>query len=177
MKRTEINKKVAQYTEIYNTMLPLVFRTVQTKVADLDEAGDICQEVFFRFYEKFEEVENHRKWLLGTTRYVVLEYYNRKTNKNVDINDFMQDINLTFVNGFKDTRIMIEEALEDMENFKNEEERTLFELIAVNNLTYKKAGKYLGISEGKVRYRYEVIQQKLLKYFNKKGINSLEDLL
>ena len=70
--------KRQNYTEIYTEYYPYVYNTVYTKVGNSDDAHDICQEIFIVFYEKFEEVENHRKWLWGTMRNFVLKYFERK---------------------------------------------------------------------------------------------------
>ena len=84
---------------------------------------------------------------------------------------------LNFVNGFRDARIIINEAIEDLNNFDNEDEAALFDLIAIRNFTYIEAGKQLGLSKRQAQYRYGRIVEKLLFALKKKGINSLEDLL
>ena len=166
-----------KYTEVYSKYYPMIFSTVYTKINNVPDAKDVCQEVFIRLFEKFEEVRDHRKWILGTMRNVTLEYYRKKNGNDVDIDEAFNDLSLTFVNGFRDTRMIIEEALENMENFNDEEEKIIFHLIAINNYTYKKVGSYLGLTERQVRYRYNRITEKLIQYFKKKGINSLEELL
>ncbi|MCP4130225.1 MAG: sigma-70 family RNA polymerase sigma factor [bacterium] len=175
MKKLDTRSK--DFTEAYSNYYPLVFSTINTKINDIDTVKDLSQEVFIRFYEKYDEVENHRKWLLGTLRYVVLEHYKRKGSRDLDIEDVFEDLSLTFVNGFKDTRVIIEEALEDTNNFEDEKEKILFDLIAVHNYTYKETGENLGLPERHVRYKYGLIVKRLVAYFNKRGIKSLEDIL
>jgi DNA-directed RNA polymerase specialized sigma24 family protein len=67
--------------------------------------------------------------------------------------------------------------LEHTENYKDEKDRIIFDLIAISNYTYEEAGKYLGMAKYQVRYRYNAISKRILLYLQKKGINSLEDLL
>ncbi len=87
------------------------------------------------------------------------------------------DVSLSFVNGFRDARIILEEALADDKNFDNETERTLFELVAFHNFTYEQAAKHLDMSLRRVGYRYRNILQRLMQYLKAKGIDDLEDLL
>ncbi len=158
-------------------MYPLVYNSVYTRINNVDDVQDICQEVFIRLYDKYEEVDNPRKWLLGTMRYVVLEFYRRKGNKDITINEVFNDMSMTFVNGFRDSRLIIEEAMENMEIFEDEKGRTLFYLIAINNHSYRETGKLLGLPVHKVRYRYEQIVNRIIDHLKKKGIKSLDDLL
>ena len=72
---------------------------------------------------------------------------------------------------------MIEQALEDTGNFQDEKDKILFELISIDNFTYKEAGAQTGLTERQVRYRYNLTVERLVKYFQARGIKSLEDLL
>jgi len=128
-------------------------------------------------YERFEKIDNPRKWLFGTMRLVMLEYFREKQNKNVDIDEIFNDANLSYINAFKDTRIILEAAMNDMNNFGDEKNKIIFELVTIKNLTYKETAKQMGISIHQVRYRLKIISEKLQDYFKQKGINSLEELL
>ncbi len=171
-----MSKKKDKFTEDHKRYYPLVFSAVYTKVENIDDAKDICQEIFIRFFEKYEEVKDSRKWLYGTLRNVVLEYY-RKQRGDVDIDDVFKDVSLTFVNGFKDARIIISEAIENMDNFGGEDEKTLFDLVAVYNYSYTEAAKQMGLAKRKVEYKYRRIVDSIMDYLNKKGIKDIEDLL
>lgn len=172
----KLDAKARDFIEAYNDYYPLIYSVVYSKVMSVEDAKDISQDVFMRFFEKQDEVENPRKWLLGTLRNVVFEHY-RKKKDSVDVDELFEDISMSFVNGFRDTRLLIAQALEDMNNYKDERERILFELVAVNNFTYKEAGAELGLTERQVRYKYGNIVSRLLQYFERKGIKSLEELL
>ena len=172
-----LEKKTGIFTDLYNDFYPLVYSVVNTRVNDSHEVKDICQEVFTRFYDKFDEIENPRKWLLGTMRNVVLEFYNRKKKRTVSMDEIFEDMNLVFINGFRDTRIMIQDALEDMGNYYDERERILFELIAIYGYTHKEAADALGYTVRQIRYRYGLVIQRLSEYFRKRGVKNMEDLL
>ncbi len=169
-------KKKDRFTEDHKRYYPLIFNTVYSKVENIDDTSDICQEIFTRFFEKYEEIENSRKWLYGALRLVVMEYY-RKQRSNLNLDEVFRDVGLTFVNGFKEARVIIAEAIENMENFKIEENRVLFDLVALHNYSYSQAGKELGLTKRTVEYRYRQIVDTILDYLKKKGIRNIEDLL
>ncbi len=154
---------------------PIVFTTIYSKVGNKDTAKDICQEVFMTFFEKFNEIENARSWLLGTLRNKIMKYYRDKKDKNVNIEDVFEDVSLTFVNGFRDTRILIKEAIDNIECSK--EERMIIDLIATHNYEYTYTAKLMGLTRRKVEYRYNALVRKIIDYLQKKGINNIEDLL
>lgn len=171
-----IDKKTRRFIEAYSDFYPVVYSAVFAHVQDPDDAKDICQEIFTRFYDKYDEVENHRGWLFGAARYVILEHF-RKNRRKVDIDTVLDDENTGFVNGFRETRLVLKEALENPDNFSDERERILFELVAVHDFTYRDAGRQLGLSERQVRYRYGIITERILRYLGVRGIKRLDDLL
>ena len=171
-----VENKTNTFTEIYSDFYTLIFSTVYSKIGNIDEAKDICQDVFIRFFENYDKIRDRRKWLYGTLRNAVLEFF-RKQKGNVDINDVFKDVSLTFVNGFRDARIIISEAFENMENFDSEDDKVLFDLVAVYNYSYTEAGKEMGLTKRKVEYKYRRIVDNIMDYLKKKGISDIEDLL
>ena len=173
-----MESKRDRLTEVYSDYYPAIFSAVYTKVGNREDTRDICQEIFTRLYERLEEVENVRRWLFSALRLVVLEHFRAKRkNDGLNIDDIFNDVGLTFVNGFRDTRIIINDAIENTENFRDERERILFDLIAVNNFTYKQVAKQLGLTRRQVEYRYGQIVERVLRYLEKKGISNIEELL
>ena len=96
---------------------------------------------------------------------------------NSHIDDILNGVSLTFVNGLKHARVIISEAIEKGEVFENDTDRTLFDLIAVYTYSYTEAGKELGLTKRQVEYKYTQIVMKIKDHLKKKGINNLEDLL
>lgn len=170
-------KKVRReaYTLAFNKFYPLVFNIVYNKTGNKYDADDICQEIFLIFFEKFEEVQNHRKWLFGTIRNVLIRYYNRKTKTDVDVENLLDDIGFSYVNGFKDLRIMVNDAVENVD--LNEEEKMLIDYIAYNRYSYNNVGKIMGLTKKQVIYRYSRAVRKIIGYLREKGIHNIEDLL
>lgn len=163
------------FVDTYERYYALVFSTAYAKLGDADDAMDAAQEVFIRFHGKIDEVREPRTWLYGTLRNVVFDMMKKK---KPDLTDGeLDDLGVTYVNGFRDTRLMIQAALDDVNNFSDERDRILFELIASYDFTYKEAGEHLGMSERQAKYRYGLTVRRLTEYFRERGIARLEDLL
>ncbi|MBN1498801.1 MAG: sigma-70 family RNA polymerase sigma factor [Spirochaetes bacterium] len=171
-------KQALKFTEIYDKYYILVYSTVYTKVSNEADANDISQEVFIRMYNKMDEIEDYKKWLYGTLKLVVFEYYrSKKKNESTDIDEIFNDVALTFVNGMRESRIIIESAFKQLEGMLTEEEQMVFELVAFFNYSYKETAVHTGLTKRKVEYRYRNIVSKVMDILKKQGINSLEELL
>lgn len=109
-------------------------------------------------------------------RLSVFEFY-RKKRGDMDIDEVFNDVSLTFMNGFRDARIVISEAIENMKLFDGEDDKVLFDLIAVHNYSYNETAKELHLTKRMVEYRYRRIVDSILDYLKKKGLTNIEDLL
>jgi RNA polymerase sigma factor (sigma-70 family) len=163
--------KKDEYSIAYLDYYPLVFSAVHLKVGNIDDARDLCQEIFILFFEKFQEIQNKRAWLMGTMKNVMLRYYARKGKDNVNLDD----TELRYVNGFRDTRILINEAIDNIEC--GEKEKLILEMIAKYDFTYKHTAETIGLSIRQVQYKYEVLVGQISAYLKKKGIKDIEDLM
>lgn len=172
---SSIKKKRNIFTKVYTEYYPYVFNTVYSKIGNEHDAGDICQEIFLIFFEKFEMVENPRKWLFGTMKNVVLRYYERKNKSDVDIDSIFNDDGLIYLNGFRDTRLIIQEAVEN--SMLSDEEKMLLDYIAFNGYSYSNAGIIMGLSKKQVFLRYSRAVKIILNYLKTRGINNIEELL
>lgn len=171
------SKSAKKFTEHYNDYYPLVFHGIKSKIHDVDTTEDLSQEVFTRFYSKIDEIENPKQWILGTMKMVLFEYYKKKKTDSVDIDTLLENPGLHFVNGFRDTRIIIETALSAPENFRDENDKSIYDLVGLKNYTYAEAAEHMGLTERHVRYRYNIVVSNITDYLRKKGIKNLEDLL
>jgi RNA polymerase sigma factor (sigma-70 family) len=171
----QVSKRILnQYTEAYMRYYPQIFSTILTKVNNLEDASDLCQEVFIILYEKFDTIHNIRAWLYGTLKNVVYKYYAAK-NQDVDIDKLFDSINLSYTNGFRDTRILINEAIEQIEC--SQEERIMLDLIAKHNFSYVNVAKILGLTRRQVEYKYGQVVKRIMDNLKKKGITDIEELL
>jgi RNA polymerase sigma-70 factor, ECF subfamily len=168
-------KKRDRFSELFVDYYPMVFNAVCTKVNSLDDAEDICQEVFIALFNHLDEIQNIRAWLYGTLKNFVLKYYKQKYSGDEDIENFMEDAALTFVNGFRDTRIVISQTLDEV--LTDEQEKKLFELVAIHKYSYSETAELMGITKRKVDYNYNRIADKITSALKEKGISRIEDLL
>ncbi len=164
-----------KYTAIFSEYYPVVYNAVNTKVVNKQDTEDICQEVFIALYRNMDKIENIRKWLFGTLKNSVLKYYRDREPENADIDKMFNDISLTFVNGFRDTRVLLSEAID--EEVKNDTEQMLIDLIAYHNYSYRTVADILGITRRRVEYAYTQLVDRILDNLSSRGINNIEDLL
>jgi RNA polymerase sigma factor (sigma-70 family) len=169
--------KIARFSDSYDSFYSLVFSIVLSKVTNYHDAEDICQEVFIRFYRKIDEIESPRKWLLGCLRIVVLDYYKTKKSRDVDVDMLFDDLNMSYVNGFRDTRIMITQTLQEIYEQEGDRDAVLFDLVTLHNYSFAQASKQLNLNYKQTLYRYERICEKLRSKLKERGIQNIEDLL
>ncbi|MCP4136462.1 MAG: sigma-70 family RNA polymerase sigma factor [bacterium] len=181
---TEVPKKVNRLNDIfkdtYREESAAINGVIYTKTGDRETAEDLTQEVFIEFFLNMETIEKTRAWLYTTMRNKLFDYYRKKKNmpENLARLEASGDIALTYINGFKDTRIIIQEAMESIAEIMDNRDVTIFELIAVQNYSYRETAKTLGTSKGNVEYRYSKVVSNILDFLRgKKGIKTLEELL
>ena len=136
---------IDQFVEHYDSYYSIVFSAVYSKVNNYHDAEDICQEVFLRFYFKREEIREPRKWIFGCLRIVVLDYYKSRSRSGVSAEELFDDIGMGYVNGFRDARILIHGALEEVFEGDEEGDAQLFELVAVYGYSFTEASRHLGL--------------------------------
>jgi RNA polymerase sigma factor (sigma-70 family) len=164
-----------EYTQIFTQYYHVVFNTIYTKVGSREDTEDLCQEVFIALYNNLDKIQNIRKWLFGTLRNIVLKYYRDRHPDEKNIDDVFYDVSLTFVNGFRDLRIIIRDSI--IKAAENDIDNALIELIAFHNYSYSTTGRLLGLTKRQVQYRYSQIVNRVIQNLNEKGIRNIEDLL
>lgn len=172
--------KEKKFREVYSDYYPLVYRMLYKKSKTIEDAEDICHEIFVALYNRFEEVENYKSWLYGAVNFSVSSYYKRKSTRtadSVDIDDAAGSPELQFENGARDLRIILNEAIENDNNYKDEKQRLIFEMVALNKFTYEHTAKQLGISKRQAEYGYRQAVNSIIDDLKKKGISNIEDLL
>lgn len=168
----------SKFIEVYSNYYPVIFGSVCNRINSIADAEDITQEIFLRFYKKQDEIENPRKWLFGTMKMVLFEFYRSRKEDAADIDDLQDDISLSFVNGMRDLRLLLDDILEDDEVFKNDEKnRIIFNLVAIQKYTLEEAAKEVGMSRDQVKYRYSLINRSILQALKKRGVSNLEELI
>jgi RNA polymerase sigma factor (sigma-70 family) len=165
-----INKR-DRYTKIFLEYYHVVFNTIYLKVGNIEDAEDLCQEVFIALFNNMEEILNMRKWIFGTLRNVVLKYY--RDRKSTD--ELFEDMALTFVNGFRDLRLIINDSIQSA--IKEDIDNSIVDLIGFHSYSYSNTSKLLGLTKRQVEYRYSQIVKRVIHNLNTHGISNIEDLL
>ena len=171
-----MNWKTKDFTELYNDYYPVVVTSLECRSGSIHDARDMAQEIFISLLNNIDKVENVRKWLYGAIRNSLKNFYNKRKN-DANIDDEINSASMTYVNGFKDTRILLEQLIEDEENYKSDTEQVIFDLVAIKQFSFVEAGKQLGMSARRVRYAYNQTVKRMLYNLEKKGITNLEDIL
>lgn len=173
----KLSDKAKTFSDLYSDYYSMVYNIIFVKIRDIDTTSDLAQEIFTRLYGKIDEIENPRQWLLSASKWAVVQHYEKNKSDNMNIDEVLDDENVRYVNGFRDTRIIIQEALSASENYRDEKDRIIYDLILMKNYTYAETAQQTGLSVRQVRYRYESVAERITGYLRNKGIRSLEELL
>lgn len=163
-----------EFTKAYMDYYPEVFSSIVNKVSNIDDARDICQEVFSIFYDKINTIENKRSWLYGTLKNVVYQYYDKKST-DVNFDDITNKMGPSFVNGSREARIILNEAIDFIQC--TGEERIIIDLISIYGFTYGEVAEILGLTRRQVEYKYAQLVKSLLEYLRSKNIKGISDIL
>ncbi len=119
-----------------------------------EDALDIVQETFLRFYEKvkmFQRGKNFQNWLLQMAKNLCIDYYrkNYSKNKEWDRNKPIDEMNLPVQNSYdpyrsSDLRGIISTCLTKL----TEKQRLIFVMKHYNQLKYREIAQILDISLG-----------------------------
>jgi RNA polymerase sigma-70 factor (ECF subfamily) len=151
------NPSTGDFRRLYETVFPILFRVAYRITSSEEAAEDLCQEAFFRLYEKnmtFPNPEEAKYWLIRVVKNAALNYAKRKVREQKAYRRAFREEIRTEETGEnilvkKETREEIREALEKLpENL-----RIVMILKEYGELNYKEIGRSLGISEGNVKVR------------------------
>ncbi|MDR0450628.1 MAG: RNA polymerase sigma factor [Treponema sp.] len=145
------------FRNLYNTAFPILFRVAYRIAGSQEAAEDLCQEAFFRLYEKnmvFPNPEEAKYWLIRVVKNAALNYAKRKDRERKAYQRAFREDVRTIENGEgnlikKETREEIQEALKKLPGNL----RIVLILKEYGEMNYKEIGRVLGISEGNVKVR------------------------
>jgi RNA polymerase sigma-70 factor (ECF subfamily) len=164
---------MAEFRRLYDTIFPILFRVAYRITNSEEAAEDLCQEAFFRLYEKkmvFPNPEEAKYWLIRVVKNAALNYAKRKERERKAYQRaFREDSRVEETGeGFlikEETRHEIQEALDKLpENL-----RMVLILKEYGELNYKEIGRALGISEGNVKVRVFRARERLTGILAKDG--------
>jgi RNA polymerase sigma-70 factor (ECF subfamily) len=163
----------AEFRKMYDTVFPVLFRVAFRIAANEEAAEDLCQEAFFKLYEKnmvFPSVDDAKYWLIRVVKNASLNYAKRKDRERKIYQKAFREERRLDESGEdilikKESRLEVRQALLELpENL-----RTVLILKEYAELNYKDIGKMLGISEGNVKVRVFRARERLSAILAKEG--------
>ncbi|GHU23690.1 RNA polymerase subunit sigma-24 [Spirochaetia bacterium] len=158
------------FRKLYDRVFPILFR-VAYRIAGTEEAAeDMCQEAFFRLYEKnmvFPSEDDAKYWLIRVVKNASINYAKRKLRERKAYQKALNEVSRIEETGErslinKETQAEVKEALDKLpENL-----RIVLILKEYGEMNYKDIGKTLGISEGNVKVRVFRARERLMKILN-----------
>ncbi|MDR2481093.1 MAG: RNA polymerase sigma factor [Spirochaetaceae bacterium] len=163
----------SEFKKIYDTVFPVIYR-IAWRIAGSEEAAeDLCQEAFFRLYEKnmsFPNQDEAKFWLIRVVKNAALNYAKRKQREiKIYQKAFREDSREQisgegeFIN--KESILEVREALQKLPARLRE----VLELKEWGELNYKEIGRVLGISESNVKVRVFRARGKLQEILSRKN--------
>ena len=160
---------LAEFRGIYHSAFPVLFRVAYRIAASAEAAEDLCQDAFFRLYEKnmvFPHPEEAKYWLIRVVKNAALNYAKRKERERKAYQRaFREDVRQEETGeGLllkKESKAEIQEAL----NKLPENLRIVLVLKEYAEMNYKEIGRVLGISEGNVKVRVFRARERLTALF------------
>jgi RNA polymerase sigma-70 factor (ECF subfamily) len=146
-----------EFKRLYDAAFPVLFRVAYRITNSTEAAEDLCQESFFRLYEKnmvFPNSEEAKYWLIRVVKNASLNYAKRKDRERKAYQrafkeDFRQEESGEGILVKKETSEEVQQALDKLpENLK-----MVLILKEYAEMNYKEIGRILGISEGNVKVR------------------------
>jgi RNA polymerase sigma-70 factor (ECF subfamily) len=160
-----------EFRGLYDTVFPILFRVACRITRSEEAAEDLCQEAFFRLYEKnmvFPNAEEAKYWLIRVVKNAALNYAKRKDRERKAYQKAFREERRTEETGEQalvrgETLGEIQKALETLpENL-----RMVLILKEYSELNYKEIGRILGISEGNVKVRVFRARERLAGLLSK----------
>ena len=146
-----------EFRRIYDSAFHILYRVAYRITNNEETAEDLCQESFFRLYEKnmvFPNPEEAKYWLIRVVKNAALNHAKRKERERKAYQRAFREDTRQEETGEgllvkKETMGEIQEAL----NKLPENLRMALVLKEYADMNYKEIGRVLGISEGNVKVR------------------------
>ncbi|MDR2193918.1 MAG: RNA polymerase sigma factor [Treponema sp.] len=171
----EIPLSQIEFHKLYNTVFPILFK-VAYRIANSEEAAeDLCQDAFFRLYEKnmnFPSLDDAKYWLIRVVKNAALNYAKRKERERKAYQKaFREDTRVQETGEMTVLKKEIRAEIQNALNLLPENLRVVLILKEYAELNYKEIGKTLGISEGNVKVRVFRARERLANIFEAGNIS------
>ena len=146
-----------EFKRLYDSTFQILFRVAYRVTNSSEAAEDLCQESFFRLYEKnmvFPNPEEAKYWLIRVVKNAALNYAKRKDRERKAYQRAFREDHRQQETGEgllvkKETSEEVQAALEKLPDNL----RMVLILKEYAEMNYKEIGRVLGISEGNVKVR------------------------
>ena len=148
------------WDEFYLKYAPIVKALAQFKGLNAADADDVCQQVMMQFFKqsktfKFDpDIARFRTYFGRIVNAKIINYFRRKENKEVLVDDVMPDIPVDpeieaiYMSEWRKTLLI--EAQQKLKERVAPETYQAYELYAIQNRPVKKVAEYLDCSENQV---------------------------
>jgi len=159
-----------EFKRLYDSTFQVIFRVAYRVTNSVEAAEDLCQESFFRLYERnmvFPNPEEAKYWLIRVVKNASLNYAKRKERERKAYQRAFKEDTRQEETGEgllvkKETSEEVQRALEKLpENL-----RMVLVLKEYAEMNYKEIGRVLGISEGNVKVRVFRARERLAAIMN-----------
>ena len=146
-----------EFRRLYDSAFPVLFRVAYRITNSSEAAEDLCQDSFFRLYEKnmeFPNPEEAKYWLIRVVKNAALNFAKRKERERKAYQKAFREDTRQEETG--EELLVKKETTGEIQEFLNklpENLRMVLILKEYNQMNYKEIGKALGISEGNVKVR------------------------
>ncbi|MCL2411576.1 MAG: RNA polymerase sigma factor, partial [Treponema sp.] len=153
------------FRKLYDSTFQILFRVAFRVTNSAEAAEELCQESFFRLYEKkinFPNPEEAKYWLIRVVKNAALNYAKRKERERKAYQRAFKEDYRQVDTG--ETLLVKKETSEEVKEALNklpENLRMVLILKEYADMNYKEIGKSLGISEGNVKVRAFRAREKL----------------
>jgi len=146
-----------EFKKLYDSTFQVLFRVAYRVTNSSEAAEDLCQESFFRLYEKnmvFPNPDEAKYWLIRVVKNAALNYAKRKDRERKAYQRAFREDHRQQETGEgllvkKETSQEVQTALDKLpENL-----RMVLVLKEYAEMNYKEIGRVLGITEGNVKVR------------------------
>jgi len=146
-----------EFKRLYDSAFPVIYRVALRVTNSAEAAEDLCQESFFRLYERnmsFPNPEEAKYWLIRVVKNASLNYAKRKERERKAYQRAFKEDTRKEETGEellvkKETTGEVKEALDKLPEIL----RMVLILKEYAEMNYKEIGRVLGISEGNVKVR------------------------
>ena len=146
-----------EFRRLYDSTFQVLFRVAYRVTNNTEAAEDLCQDSFFRLYEKnmiFPNPDEAKYWLIRVVKNAALNYAKRKERERRAYQRAFKEDHRQVETGEgllvkKETSEEVQSALDKLPDNL----RMVLILKEYADMNYKEIGKTLGISEGNVKVR------------------------